>query len=147
MTDADLNALPPHTTCATTRLTLYKNKGNRSDYNNYCGTSLLSIVGKAVPKAVQHSHLLPRGYTQHSMLQRGNLRRLPIQQWSEARLCPGTNPLTLFGNIFSVFLKYAFDDSLRASASATEQKGSSSTSPACAAKQKGGWSSYANCLC
>ena len=31
-------------------LTLYKNKGERSDCNNYRGISLLSIVGKAIAR-------------------------------------------------------------------------------------------------
>jgi len=33
-------------------VTLYKNKGDRSDCNNYRGTSLLSIVGKAFARVV-----------------------------------------------------------------------------------------------
>ena len=33
-------------------VTLYKNKGDRSDCNNYCGISLLGIVGKAFARVV-----------------------------------------------------------------------------------------------
>ena len=33
-------------------VTLYKNKGDRSDCNNYTGISLLSIVGKAFARVV-----------------------------------------------------------------------------------------------
>ena len=33
-------------------ITLYKNKGDRSDCNNYRGISLLSIVGKAFARVV-----------------------------------------------------------------------------------------------
>ena len=33
-------------------VTLYKNKGDRSDCNNYRGISLLSIVGKAFARVV-----------------------------------------------------------------------------------------------
>ena len=33
--------------CEANIITLYKNKGDHSDCNNYCGLSLLSIVGKA----------------------------------------------------------------------------------------------------
>jgi hypothetical protein len=33
-------------------VTLYKNKGDRNDYNNYCGISLLSTVGKAFARVV-----------------------------------------------------------------------------------------------
>ena len=32
-------------------LTLYKNKGDRSDCNNFQGISLLSVVGKVCPRA------------------------------------------------------------------------------------------------
>ena len=33
-------------------VTLYKNKGDRGDCNNYCGISLLNIVGKVFAKVV-----------------------------------------------------------------------------------------------
>ena len=33
-------------------VTLYKNKGNRGDCNNYCGISLLSIAGKLLAHVV-----------------------------------------------------------------------------------------------
>ena len=33
-------------------ITLYKNKGERSDCNNYKGISLLSIVGKAYERVI-----------------------------------------------------------------------------------------------
>lgn len=33
-------------------ITLYKNKGDRKDYNNYQGISLLSAVGKAFARVV-----------------------------------------------------------------------------------------------
>ncbi len=33
-------------------VTLYKNKGDRSDCNNYCGISLLSIIGKVFARVV-----------------------------------------------------------------------------------------------
>ena len=33
-------------------VTLYKNKGDRGDSNNYCGISLLNIVGKLFAKVV-----------------------------------------------------------------------------------------------
>ncbi|XP_060770241.1 uncharacterized protein LOC132881605 [Neoarius graeffei] len=38
--------------CDANITTLYKNKGDRSHCNNYCGISLLSIVGKAFPHVV-----------------------------------------------------------------------------------------------
>ena len=34
-------------------VTLYKNKGDRGDCNNYRGISLLSIVGKVFARVVQ----------------------------------------------------------------------------------------------
>ena len=33
-------------------ITLFKNKGERSDYNNYRGISLLSVIGKVSAKAI-----------------------------------------------------------------------------------------------
>ena len=33
-------------------VTLYKNKGNTGDCNNYCGISLLSVVGKPLAHVV-----------------------------------------------------------------------------------------------
>ena len=33
-------------------VTLYKNKGDRGECNNYCGTFLLNIVGKLFAKVV-----------------------------------------------------------------------------------------------
>ena len=82
-------------------------------------SGLCSLLQKisCPPRLYNVVYFLPRGCKQHSMLQQCNLRRLPIQQWSEARLCPGTNS---FGIVLYMFLQYAFDDSLSASASATE---------------------------
>ena len=33
-------------------ITLYKNKGDRGDYNNYSGISLLIVVGKLLARVV-----------------------------------------------------------------------------------------------
>ena len=37
-------------------ITLYKNKGEKSDCNNYRGISLLSIAGKLFARLVPHTH-------------------------------------------------------------------------------------------
>ena len=42
----------PQDLCKANIITLYKNKGERSDCNNYRGTSLLGIVGKAFARVV-----------------------------------------------------------------------------------------------
>ena len=40
-------------------ITLYKNKGNRSNCNNYCGISLLNIIGKLFASIILHRlHIL-----------------------------------------------------------------------------------------
>ena len=46
----------PQDMCDAKIVTLFKNKGDRSDCNNYCGISLLSVVGK-VSAGVVHARL------------------------------------------------------------------------------------------
>ena len=44
-------------------ITLYKNKGNHNNCNNYCGISLLSIVGKAfVHMVLNRLYVLAEGF-------------------------------------------------------------------------------------
>jgi hypothetical protein len=38
----------PQDLCVAYIVTLYKNKGDHSDCNNYCGISLMSIIGKPI---------------------------------------------------------------------------------------------------
>ena len=42
----------PQDMCATKIITLYKNKGTRSNCNNYKGISLLGVAGKAFARVV-----------------------------------------------------------------------------------------------
>ena len=45
------------------------------------------------PRLYKHYHILPWGYSQHGMLQWCTFGSLPCKQWSEARMCPSTDPL------------------------------------------------------
>ena len=72
-------------------VTLYKNKGDRSNCNSYRGISLLSIVGKLYARVllVHPQQLAECVYPEFE----GSMSRPFDIKWREARLRPCSNPL------------------------------------------------------